>query len=184
MDLEKLVGGSAEMFWRGARPGYQGIINEDYQLTPEVEAGLKDQLDEYENNLRRILLNEGLELKGLAPQVADPKDHVDVQIQMISSITGIPKRILTGTERGELASGQDITSWYSTIYSRREEHAEQSIVRPFVDKMIELGILPEPVTEEYQIRWADLFADSDMSMAEIGRVRATALRSERPRPSR
>ena len=24
LDLEKLVGGSAEMFWRGARPGYQG----------------------------------------------------------------------------------------------------------------------------------------------------------------
>jgi len=176
MDLEKLVGGSAEMFWRGARPGYQGVINEDYTLTPKVEAELQDQLDEYEHNLRRVLLNEGLELKEMAPQVADPKEHVDIQIQMISSITGIPKRILTGTERGELASGQDITSWYSTVQSRREEHAEQNIVRPFVDKMIELGILPEPSTEDYQIKWADLFADSDMAMAEVGRVRATALR--------
>jgi hypothetical protein len=176
MDLEKLVGGSAEMFWRGARPGYQGVVDENYQMTPKVEAALQDQLDEYEHNLRRVLINEGVELKGLAPQVADPKEHVDIQIQMISSITGIPKRILTGTERGELASGQDITSWYSTVQSRREEHAEQNIVRPFVDKMIELGILPPPSTEDYQIKWKDLFSDSDLSMAEVGRVRATALR--------
>jgi len=176
MDLEKLVGGSAEMFWRGARPGYQGVVNEEYQMTPTVEAALQDQLDEYEHNLRRVLINEGVELKGLAPQVADPKEHVDIQVQMISSITGIPKRILTGTERGELASGQDITSWYSTVQSRREEHAEQNIVRPFVDRMIEFGILPEPSTEDYQIKWKDLYSDSDMAMAEVGRVRATALR--------
>ena len=176
MDLEKLVGGSAEMFWRGARPGFQGVVNDDYQMTPAVEAALQDQLDEYEHNLRRVLVNEGVELKGLAPQVADPKEHVDIQVQMISSITGIPKRILTGTERGELASGQDITSWYSTVQSRREEHAEQNIVRPFVDKMIELKILPEPSTEDYQIQWKDLYSDSDMAMAEVGRVRATALR--------
>lgn len=175
-DLEKLIGGSAEMFWRGARPGFQGIVKDDYQLTSGVEADLQAQIDEYENNLRRFFVNEGIELKDLSPQVANPGDHVDVQIQMISAATGIPKRVLTGSERGELASGQDLTSWYSTVQSRREEHAETHILRPFIDLMIDHGVLPEPSTGEYFVEWADLFAASDKEQAEVGRIRATALR--------
>jgi hypothetical protein len=36
MDLEKLVGGDAEMFWRGARPGYEGKVDKEYQMTDEM----------------------------------------------------------------------------------------------------------------------------------------------------
>ena len=182
MDLEKLVGGSAEMFWRGARPGYQGKVKDDYTITADVQAGLEDQLDEFENNLRRMFVNEGIDLEALAPQVADPKEHVDIQIQMISAITGIPKRVLTGSERGELSSDQDIVGWYNIIQTRREEHAEVNIIRPFVDKMIEHEILPPPTTGEYQVQWEDLFAASDKDQAEIGRVRATALREYSQNP--
>ena len=176
MDLEKLVGGSAEMFWRGARPGYQGVIKDDYTLTPEIEAQLQDQLDEFENNLRRVLVNEGIEMDALAQQVADPSKHVDVQIQMISAVTGIPKRILMGTERGELASTQDEAGWLVMIQGRREEHAEINILRPFIDRCIEFGALPEPATGDYQVRWEDLFAISDKDRAEVGRIRSTALK--------
>lgn len=175
MDLEKLVGGSAEMFWRGARPGYQGILGKDVTLTTTTEAGLQDQFDEYENNLRRFIFNEGIEYKALETQVADPSKHVDIQIQMISAVTGIPKRILTGSERGELASSQDESSWFMTIQTRREEHAEINIVRPFVDMCIEYGILPKPSSEEYQVEWLDLFAPSDKDKAEVGKIRAEAL---------
>lgn len=182
MDLEKLVGGSAEMFWRGARPGYQGKVKDDYTISPEVQEGLEDQLDEYENNLRRMFVNEGIDLEALSPQVSDPGEHVDIQIQMISSITGIPKRVLTGSERGELSSDQDIVGWYNIVQTRREEHAEGNIIRPFVDKMIEHEILPPPSTGSYQIKWEDLFAASDKDQAEIGRVRATALREYSQNP--
>ena len=183
MDLEKLVGGSAEMFWRGARPGYQGKVAEGYTLTPAVEAALETQLDEFEHNMRRFLVNEGVDMEALAPQVSDPSKHVDVQIQMIASITGIPKRVLIGSERGELSSDQDIVGWYNIIQTRREEHAEMNIMRPFIDKMIELKILPPPKTGEYQVTWEDLFAASDKDQAEIGRVRATALREYSQNPT-
>lgn len=176
MDLEKLVGGSAEMFWRGARPGYQGRVKDDYTMTPAVEDELQDQLDEFEHNLRRILVNEGIELEALMPQVSDPSKHVDVQIQMISAVTGIPKRILMGTERGELASTQDEAGWLGMIKGRREEHAEVNILRPFVDRCIEYGALPKPSTGDYQVRWEDLFAISDKDRAEVGRIRSTALK--------
>ena len=36
-DLDKIVGGSAEMYWRGARPGYQAIIDPNFSMTPEVK---------------------------------------------------------------------------------------------------------------------------------------------------
>jgi len=176
MDLEKLVGGSAEMFWRGARPGYQAKIDKDFTLPKDVEDTLQAQFNEYEHNLRRFLTLEGIDVEALTAQVSDPANHIDVQIQMISAITGIPKRILTGSERGELSSDQDITSWYAYIQTRREEHAEVNIIRPFVDRMIELSILPKPSTGNYQIKWMDLFAASDMDQAKIGQTRATALK--------
>jgi hypothetical protein len=46
-DLEKLVGGDAEMFWRGARPGYQGNVDKDYSMTQATKDDLKEQIDEY-----------------------------------------------------------------------------------------------------------------------------------------
>lgn len=173
-DLEKLIGGSAEMFWRGARPGYQGKIDPDYQMTDTMQENLKDQIDEYEHNLRRIIVNEGMSLDALASQVADPTNHVDVQIQMISAVTGIPKRILTGSERGELSSAQDQAQWYGLISERRKEFAEPKILRPFIDKCIEYGVLPSP-TEDYSIQWEDIFTTSDKAKADVGHVRSMAL---------
>lgn len=176
MDLEKIVGGSGEMYWRGARPGFQGKIDKDYKMSAASEDALKDQITEYEHNLRRIFMSEGVSLDPLATQVEDPSKHVDVQIQMISAVTGIPKRILTGSERGELSSGQDSEEWAALIQTRREEFAEISIVRPFVDRLIEYGVLPQPV-EEYVVMWFDLFAKSEKDRVDIGKVRSEALRN-------
>lgn len=176
MDLEKLVGGDAEMFWRGARPGYTGKVDKEFQMTTETKEDLQDQIDEYEHNLRRILINEGVSYEALAQQISDPKSHVDVQIQMISAVTSIPKRILTGSERGELASTQDRDEMMTYIQFRREEYAEPKIVRPFVDRCIEYGILPAAGEDGYTVKWRDLFAISEKERVEIGKNRATALK--------
>ena len=181
MDLEKLIGGDAEMFWRGARPGYQGNVDKDYTMTSQTKEDLKDQIDEYEHNLRRIFINEGVDLKALATQVADPANHVDIQIQMISAVTGIPKRILTGSERGELASSQDTGEWLAYVQSRREEHAEPHILRPFVDRLVELGILPTP-KKRYSVDWKDLYSVSEKDRVAIGKDRAIALQSYTANP--
>lgn len=175
MDLEKLVGGDAEMFWRGARPGFHGKVDPEFTMTTALKEDLLNQLDEYEHNLRRFLTTEGVDIKDLAQQIADPANHVDVQLQMISAVTGIPKRVLTGSERGELASSQDTTEWLSYVQARREDHAEPRIVRPFVDRLIELTILPEP-GEDYTVKWQDLFSISEKARVEIGKGRANALR--------
>jgi len=174
MDIEKVAGGDAEMFWRGARPGYHGKLDPDYQATQAFKDDLKAQVDEFEHNLRRILINEGVEMKALDQQVTDPSSHMDVQLKLISSETGIPVRILTGSERGELASSEDRSEWLSYIQTRREEHAEPCILRPVIDRFIDYGILPEP-EEEYSVHWSELFAQSEKMRVDIGKSRANAI---------
>lgn len=176
MDLEKLMGGSAEMFWRGARPGYSAEVDKDYSAGTGLKESLDTQFDEYENNLRRVFVNEGIKMNALTPQVSDPAGHVDIQIQMISCITEIPKRMLTGSERGELASSQDTDQWLLKVASRREEMAENQILHPFIDRLIEYGIL-KIEKGKYTVEWEPLFSVSEKDKAEVGKMRAEALRS-------
>ena len=181
-DLEKIIGGSGEMYWRGARPGYQAKIDPDFTMTPEDIEDLRTKIDEYEHNLRRILTLKGAELEALAAQVSDPKGAVDVQIQMISAQTGIPKRILTGSERGELSSSQDADEWNTYIQTRREEYAEPKIIKPFINRLQELEILSE-TKEGYTVMWSDLFTKSDKDKAEVGKVRALSLKEYASQPT-
>jgi hypothetical protein len=176
MDIEKIVGGDGEMFWRNARPGFAGKLDDNFQITPAAKKDINDQIEEYDHNLKRILINTGLDLKPLSQPVHDPKNHVDVQIQMISAQTSIPKRVLTGSERGELSSSQDADEWKTFLQDRRESHAEIRILRPFIDRMIEFKILPKPSTGKYVIQWSDLFAMSEKERTEIGKNRSTAIK--------
>ncbi len=179
-DLEKIVGGSAEMFWKGARPGYQAMVDKEFTMTPDEEKELKDQIDEYEHNLRRMLVNQGVQYKALASQVEDPTNHVDIQIQMISAVTGIPKRILTGSERGELASTQDNDNWLSAIQERRDEFAAPQIVYKFIDICQQYNILSKA---EYEIEWSDLFITSNKDKMEIGKGYSTAIKEYSTNPN-
>ncbi|TSA08020.1 MAG: DUF1073 domain-containing protein [Deltaproteobacteria bacterium] len=176
MDLEKLVGASAEMFWRGARPGYQGKVDKETFLSEATKLGLQAQIDEYEHDLRRMILNEGITWDTLASQVSDPEKHVLVQLQMISAVTGIPLRILLGSEIGQLASTQDRDNWLSLVIGRRTEFAEPTIIRPFVDRCIEYGVLPAPA-KDYSIQWQDLWSQSDKDKADIANTLSLALKN-------
>jgi uncharacterized protein len=176
MDLDKLIGGDAEMFWRGARPGYTGKLDPDYEMTSAGMEEIKSQIKEFEDNLRRILINQGVSYEALEQQIADPSAHVDVQMMMISAVTEIPKRILTGSERGELSSAQDKQEYISFVTARREEKNEPMILRPFIDRCIELGVLPTPKDGKYIVVWDKLFSLSDEKKVEMGKMRAVALK--------
>jgi uncharacterized protein len=176
MDLEKLVGGDAEMFWRGARPGYVGKLDPEYEISDTGMKELQEQVDEFEHNLRRILINKGVDYTSLQQQIADPSKHVDVQFQLISAVTAIPKRILTGSERGELSSAQDKQEYISYVAARREEQNEPMILRPFVDKLIELGVLSKPKDGKFIVVWDKAFSMSDAEKVNMGKVRSIALK--------
>jgi len=174
LGLEKLAGGSPEMYWRGARPGYTAQAAENTILTDSQLEGLKGQLSDFVNNLQRWLYVEGLNIQSLAPQVVSPTDHVDVQLQLISAATRIPIRILIGSERGELASSQDERAWLSFIEERRQEVADRIILRPLINRLIGFDVLPQPDNSFY-IEWEPLLVLSDKEKAEIGKIHTETL---------
>ncbi|MEW5724775.1 MAG: phage portal protein [Thermodesulfobacteriota bacterium] len=172
--LELVAYGSSEMFWRGALPGRALILDKEAEVAEEDLDKLKLELDAFEHNLRRWLRLQGMTVQDLAPQVADPSQHVDVFLTLISAATGIPKRILSGSERGELASSQDESNWNVLIDSRRRDYGENVILRPFIDRLIEVGALPSP-KEPYAVEWPDIFEPSEKEQAETGRIRTESL---------
>ncbi len=181
LDLEKVVGGSAEMYWRGARPGYSGKVDSDFTIDETFKTKFQEQLQEYENGLRRFLINEGVELKELAQQISDPKAATDVLLEMVSAVTGIPKRILTGSERGELSSTQDRDNWFDYITSRREEFCEEQILNPLIRVLMQYGILPE--RNNFVVVWKDLYITNLKDTATVGELRARALSAYSSNPA-
>lgn len=157
-DLEKIVGGSGEMFWQGAKGVTQVDVDPErasYESNEDDELdALSDELDEVEHGLRRWLRTRGVTLKQLEAQSPKPKEPFDVVIRCISGRTGIPTRILTGSERGELSSAQDAVQFDNRARGRQTFYADPEIVRPFVDRLISLQVLPQPQTE-YSVLWPE-----------------------------
>ncbi len=176
MNLELISGGSAEMFWRGALPGIMFGLDPDANAASINTTDITTEIEEYMHGLKRYLKLQGIKAEQLTVQVADPSKHVLIQIQLIAAAKGYPMRILLGSERGELASSQDERAWNDKIDERRKNYAEPTILRPFIDKLIGFGVLPEP-KEEYTVVWPDLQLPSEKEVADVAKTKAEALRA-------
>jgi DNA topoisomerase IB len=174
LDLIKLYGGSAEMYWRGAFPGLS--IETNPQLGGTVNVDLKkvrSQVSDYQNGLQRFLGLIGMTAKTLAPTVVDPTAQIETQLQAICIQLGCPKRVFMGSERGELASSQDDASWNDRLRDRQNSYLTPRVIVPFIDRLIAIGVLPEP--KGYTVEWPDLEALGDAEKAAIGLQRTQAL---------
>lgn len=174
-DLVKLYGGQAEMYWRGAFPGLS--VESHPSLGGDVDIDKKEvveQIDKMQNGLTRWLAIMGASVKSLAPQVVSPKEHIDVAIEAICIKLGCPVRIFKGSERGELASSQDDSSWNDTLANRHNTYLTPELVSPFFSRLIKLNVLPEP-KDGYKIEWPDLNALDEKTKAEIAMKRTQAL---------
>ncbi len=171
-DLRKMYGGSAEMYWRGAFPGIS--LESHPQLGPDASfdtGNVKEMMDLYSNGLQRYITLEGASANSLAPQVVDPTPQIDVQITAICIILSIPKRVFMGSERGELASGEDHEEFNTVLQERQTNYLSPRIIAPVVDRLIMVGVLPEP-EEGYTVEWPDLNTVSDLDKSIIAKSRA------------
>lgn len=173
-DLELVAGGSAEMFWRGAFPGFGFSLQEGAQFGAQDYDDLEDEIQAYVHGLQRYMRTQGLDIQQLGVQVADPSKHVDILLTIISAAVNIPKRILLGSERGELASSQDERAWMERIDERRTGFAEPVILRPVIDSCITCGVLPEP-EGGYDVEWPPLVVMGMKDEMEIARLATEAL---------
>lgn len=174
LDIRKTLSGSAEMFWKGAFPGYS------FETIPELlgestmdEDSIREQFEEYMDGLKRYLALDGATVKPLFPQVADPTQHVVQQTSAICAFLHVPLRIFMGSESGHLASTQDSVNMNKRVAARQQLFCETMIIRPLVDRLIGLGVLPE--TEDYIIGWTDLNTMTDKDKALVSLQRAQSL---------
>jgi len=178
-DLLKLTAAAGEMWWRGAYQGLHANVPAEHAPTILSDSkqmeGLKEQIALYTHGWQRWLTTAGVDVTALSPSVSDPRGVFEVIVGVISGATGIPKRILLGSERGELASSQDERAWAQRVEERRTSHCEPIIIRPTIDRMIALGILPEPAGGEYQIEWPSLTDPIAVQRAETAQRVASAV---------
>lgn len=182
MDLRKLLGGSAEMFWKGAFPGYSFETHPELGEVDVDISSLKKEFAEFSNGLNRFLATSGITAKSMAPQVADPEAHVLIQIRAIALTIEVPWRVFLGSEQAQLASDQDRDNFNKRIAVRREKYLTPNVVRPFVDRLILLGILPAPADDpdsqlsddlptevgsfNYEVVWPDVDKMSQKEQAD------------------
>lgn len=158
-DLDKVKGGGSEAFWLRIHPGYVASLDKDLEMTPADIKQLRDQVEEFANQMRRTIGQRGVDFKVLGADPTDFGPNVESLFEILSLSTGIPKRILMGSERGELASSQDKTNFDDRVADRRAEFAEPVIARQFVDRLIEHQAMPMPASAStdalngYRVDW-------------------------------
>lgn len=175
LDVRKVLGSSAEMFYKGGFPGIAFETRPEAQLSQvEVDKeSLREEFDLYQQGLQRFLALVGIEAKTLTAQVADPQGHLDALLENIAVSIKIPKRILFGSEQAHLASTHDARTWKSRVRQRQEKYVGPMLVRPFVNRLIEVGVLPRP--RNYIVQWPDITAPTEEDRARIANLMAGAI---------
>jgi len=173
-DIETIVAGSAEMFWAGAFPGIAFEAASEAELPNEDD--LEDEIEDYIQGLTRYLRLQGIQAKQLTPQIESPKEHFAVQIQCVSAGTGIPARIILGTEEARNAGDQDDTHFNDRVQERRESFVEPVIINQLIDKFTDIGLL-SPTSEEngHGVDWPDLESLDDRDKAELGKTQISII---------
>jgi hypothetical protein len=176
-DLEKTVGGDAEAYWRSVFAGIVVTLDKDYEWGATEKQDFEDAISMFVHDMKRFITLLGAEANPIPQQIADPKEHFEMLLAMVAIGKRIPKRLLMGSELGELASSMDYVRWLRQVQSRREQFCETDIIRPFFDKLIQVGVLKrsESATKRYNVKWTDLLTPSDKDKAEVGEILSRAV---------
>lgn len=166
-DAFKVYGASGEGFWQQAFAMLSLETNPQLGADFTIDhAGIGEQLEKLRNKLQRHLVTAGMTAKTLPPALSDPTAYIAVFIEVVCIFLGCPVRVFKGSERGELASSQDDSSWNDRLRHRQLFYITPKILVPFIDRLIAAKVLSEP-EEGYSILWPDLEALSDKDKAAI-----------------
>jgi len=174
IDLEKTMAASGEAAWQLVNRGLVFSTRDGYKL-PDDKTEVENEITDFVHGLKRTLQLEGMDTTPLLGQVVDPQGLVRIIVALISASTGIPQRILLGSERGELASSLDEKNWMRVIQTRQQSQIAPMLLRPLINRLIWAGVLPPPQGGEYFIKWPDLLDTDRIMNAEAGKKAGEAL---------
>ena len=174
IDIALLLHGSTHMYIRGGFPGISFEADADTELTAEDATAMRTQIEDYFQSMTRYLTTQGVKANSLSIQVASPEPYIKAQMEFISATTGIPSRMLAGSEQAQLASQQDRANFNDRIHARQDNYVTPGIVLPFIEKLQGIGILP-PTSEPITCEWKQTDLSSRLEKAKISQMRADAL---------
>jgi uncharacterized protein len=153
-NLDKVVGAGSEAFWKRVDGGKQIDIDPTVKVKEGQIEELQRKLEAYTDGNERMLTTSGVKITDLGTSVTSFNANVSSILDLISATSSIPQRILMGSERGQLASTSDETNFDDRVSDRRDDVATVGLVRPTIDRLIELKTLPTP--KEYAPRWPEV----------------------------
>lgn len=173
-DIEKVLGATGECFWLNANKGISWEIDAESEIDQSGIDAAKEQAEEFSHQLRRSMVTKGMKANVLQNNVSDPSATIDNILSLISGSKGIPKRILIGSESGQLASSQDENNWLARVDERKRNYAAPCILVPLIELMIQTGNIEQP-KGEWQAEW-DLSAGlNETEKSIIAMNKATAV---------
>jgi hypothetical protein len=170
LDLRKIKGGGAEMFWKGAFPGLAFELDPKFVAdNPDIDKeGMKRDIAQYFDGLQRGLFLEGITAKSLEPTICDnPEKYVKVQLEAIACSLEMPLRVFLGSEEAKNASEQDGERWDKRLGRRNRMFTSPSIIRNFIDRLVAIGVMPPPTSKQYKIDWPDLSSPTTEDKANL-----------------
>lgn len=159
IDLMKIVGGGGEASWLRANPITQFDTDKDMAFSSVEDAAthvanMKAKAELIKHQLQRWVETRGVKISQVGSNVADFSGNADKVVTLIAGTRRIPKRLLEGSERGELASSQDRDNWNDTVKDCRANYAHPIILRTLVERLIAFDYLSKPV--EWTPGWPDV----------------------------
>lgn len=164
-DLDRVIGASSESAWRLAIKGTVIEGKEGYKALDPIADELKAKNEAFINGLERTMVLSGATYQQLGGEMVDPSGLFSALGVLLAAGADIPKRILFGTEEAQLAGSQDQQNWAAQIKSRRENFVNPSIIRRFIDYLINNNLLDKPAGGDYGIGWRSNFEQTEEQAA-------------------
>lgn len=165
-DLLKVTGGSAETYWLTANRGLHIDIDKDMEVDPSDAKNLADEIDEYTNELTRVIRTRGTKVTAIGAERTDPTGVFKMLISILSGATGIPSRILIGSEAGQLASDQDRANWADRVDERRASFGNTTMLFSTIKKFVRAGYLTSEPDLQVTVTWPSAFKLSPLEQAQ------------------
>lgn len=176
IDVERILGSSSAGYYRHGIPGVFYGTDPDADVSDDDVDAIKSDMKDYASGVNRYMFGRGIVPQMLQASVTDPETYVRSQYQYICAFLGVPLRVFMGSESGQYASSQDRNTFQDKILVRQTKFCKPVILEPFVDRLIQVGVLPKPGNNEYQIAFKEENLATPLEKAQTAKMYSECLK--------
>lgn len=171
IDLNKVVGGGANMFWLNGRGGISVDFKEGFAPPSDKTKKdiyfreIQDSYADYSEGIKRLIVSHGLEYNPINHVLPSPKPFFEALMAFICGTYGIPWRMLLGTEQGSQSSTEDRNNFEQSVTKYRSSFSEPVVLRGLINHILSLGAYSGYA--DYVVEWNQLYGLSEIDEMEI-----------------